>query len=411
VGDPIAHSNAMAGLLMGAALGAALAVAVVATGGLAAVAAGAVLAGGAAGGALAGQYIGAASMGPPTGAVSVGSPDVFINHRPAALAVLGLAACAKDGPAPLPIAMGAATVFINHQPLARKDDKVTCGAVIIDGSPDVLVDDQTLQLLDVAPEVPAWLTTTLQVVALGAAVVGFGVAVAAVGAGVALAGLAGSVVVGAAGSMAGRHLGEALGLSEAGTRALEVGGGFLGGMAGGGLAARGAQSAMRGWQPKSTTGVVFKEGWSQGPPSTVSAVRRMPQEFQSEYAAARAAGWRKPDGSTWWPPNDGAVGAPQRVTLPAGQRLDRFGGEHGSFTSPSGQSFDSRALAPSTNPKDLHQYQVSQPVPADRATVAPWFDKPGGGTQLKLAAPEGWPPGRPVNVAEFKKAGLLKDYP
>ena len=238
VGDEVAHSNAMMGLLIGAAIGAALAVAVVATGGLAAVAAGAMLAGGLAGGALAGEYIGAASMGPPTGAIMIGSTNVIINGRPAAMTNIAMAICAKEYGVPQPIAQGAATILINGMPAARQNDKLTCGGMIIQGSPDVIFDDQTKTMLPIADEVPPWLNRTLEVVALGAAVVGFGAAIVAVGFGAACAGLAGGLVVGQLGSMGGRALGQALGLSEAGQRSLEVGGGILGGMLGGGAATK-----------------------------------------------------------------------------------------------------------------------------------------------------------------------------
>ena len=238
MGDPVAHSNAMMGLLAGAALAAALTVAVVATGGMAAVAAGALIAGGVAGGALAGEYIGAASMGPPTGAIANGSPTVMTNGRPAALTNITMALCAKEYGAPQPVAQGAATVFVNQMPAARKGDKLVCGAAIAAGSPNVYMDDSTVTTLPIAADVPPWLHQTLEVVALGAAVVGFGAAVAAVGLGVACAGLAGGLAGGWLGGQGGRALGEALGLSESATRALEVGGGMLGGMLGGSAATR-----------------------------------------------------------------------------------------------------------------------------------------------------------------------------
>ena len=186
------------------------------------------IAGGVAGGALAGEYIGAASMGPPTGAIMIGSPNVFINGKPAAMTNIAMAICAKEYGVPQPIAQGAATVFINGMPAARKNDKLVCSAQIIEGSGDVFFDDKTKQTLAITPEVPEWLNTTLQVVAIGAAVVGFGAAIAAVGFGAACAGLAGGLIGGELGSVGGRALGKALGLSESGQRALEVGGGFLG---------------------------------------------------------------------------------------------------------------------------------------------------------------------------------------
>ena len=264
VGDQVAHSNAMMGLLIGAALGAALAVAVVATGGLAAVAAGAMIAGGLAGGALAGEYVGAASMGPPTGAILIGSPNVFINGRPAAMTNIAMAICAKEYGVPQPIAQGAATVFINGMPAARKGDKLVCSAAIIEGSPDVFFDDQTVQTLPITPEIPPWVNKTLEVVVVAAAVVGFGAAIAAVGFGAACAGLAGSLIGGWAGKEGGRALGKALGLSESGQRALEAGGGLLGGFLGGAAGSKVYEGL--GSNPEGVTTPSSEETPTQGEP-------------------------------------------------------------------------------------------------------------------------------------------------
>ena len=266
VGDDVAHSNAMMGLLIGAALGAVLAVAVVATGGLAAVAAGALIAGGVAGGALAGEYAGAASLGPPTGKIMIGSPNVFINGKPAAMTNIAMAICAKEYGAPQPIAQGAATVFINGMPAARKNDKLVCSAVIVDGSGDVFFDDKTVQTLPITPEVPVWLNRTLQVVAIGAAVVGFAAAVVAVGFGVACVGLGASLLGGELGKEGGRALGEALGLSETATRALEGAGGFAGALLGGAAVGAGAQEGELGVNPEDTPTTSSDEACTGGCP-------------------------------------------------------------------------------------------------------------------------------------------------
>ena len=67
-----------------------------------------------------------------------------------------------------------------------------------------------------------------------------------------------------------------------------------------------------------------------------------------EIDAARAANWTKPDGSTWWPPNNGAVPSSEKtVTMKPGETFGRIGNNKGSY-------------------------------------VAPWFDMPGSGTQYKL---------------------------
>ncbi|HLJ88718.1 MAG TPA: hypothetical protein VKZ53_18005, partial [Candidatus Angelobacter sp.] len=83
-GDPIGHSSAMSGLLMGIAAGVVLAAAVVAvvgTGGVAAVAIGAGIAAAGASGGLAGEYIGEAIQ-TPTGAITTGSPNTVHEGKP-----------------------------------------------------------------------------------------------------------------------------------------------------------------------------------------------------------------------------------------------------------------------------------------------------------------------------------------
>jgi uncharacterized Zn-binding protein involved in type VI secretion len=83
---------------------------------------------------------------PGVGPIVVGSTDVLINGLPAARADntdLGLhAACC--GPNFFQCAKGSPTVYVNNKPLARMNDQTKhCGGngKIIEGSPDVLIDD------------------------------------------------------------------------------------------------------------------------------------------------------------------------------------------------------------------------------------------------------------------------------
>jgi uncharacterized Zn-binding protein involved in type VI secretion len=81
---------------------------------------------------------------PGVGPIVVGSPDVNINGKPAArLDDLGIhAVCC--GPNNFNIVKGSPTVYVNGKPLARRNDKTKhCGGTgpIIEGSPDVLIDD------------------------------------------------------------------------------------------------------------------------------------------------------------------------------------------------------------------------------------------------------------------------------
>lgn len=240
VGDPIAHTMAMPGALMGIAAGVLIGALIIGTGGLGAIAVGAAI--GLTGGlGLAGEYIGESMMGPPTGAIIIGSPNVMVNYRPAARTVLSLASCAKEYGVPQPQATGAATVFINRQPAGRKDEQVKCSAKIIAGSPNVFIGGPTVQVIPMTPEVPVWLNTTLQVMAIGGAIIATGGVAATYGIGTALGGLAGGYVGGQLGAWGGRAAAQALGYGETGQRVGQVLGGLGGGMLGGGLGAKGGQ--------------------------------------------------------------------------------------------------------------------------------------------------------------------------
>ena len=81
---------------------------------------------------------------PAVGPITVGSPDVNINKKPAArLDDIGAhAVCC--GPNNFTIVKGSPSVYVNGKPLARQNDKTKhCGGTgpIIEGSPDVLIDD------------------------------------------------------------------------------------------------------------------------------------------------------------------------------------------------------------------------------------------------------------------------------
>ena len=71
-----------------------------------------------------------------------GAPTVLINGQPAARMgdqhVCALPPLAGPHP-PTPIAAGSATVLIAGQPAARLGDMAGCGAVIVAGSPNVMI--------------------------------------------------------------------------------------------------------------------------------------------------------------------------------------------------------------------------------------------------------------------------------
>ncbi len=72
------------------------------------------------------------------GTIASGSPNTFVNGLP--LARVGdLVLC--DIHAEQAIVSGSPDVFCNESPVARLGDAVSCGAVIIEGSPNVFADE------------------------------------------------------------------------------------------------------------------------------------------------------------------------------------------------------------------------------------------------------------------------------
>lgn len=409
VGDPIAHSHAGLGMALGVGLGllagAVLVGATIATGGAALAVVAAV--GGAAAmtsaSGFGGQYIGEASMRPACGTFVTGSHNVFINGRPATFTASSAASCDSDSGLQA-LATGSATVIINTGLAGRRDEKTACGAKsVTQVSPDVFIGGPSAQdpRVTLSPEVPAWATTALQVIGVAGALAALPYAVVAVGVpGILIS--AGLGTVGhELGGEGGRALGQALGLSEAGMRTLEVLGGAAGGALGGAAGARASA------------------GRFGTPPHVQKALGKMPLKFQAEYAAAKASGWKKPDfGSsgarklglqTWYPPNNGGVGTPKVTRLPNNQKLDRFGHEGGSFMSNAGDSFEQRALpGQPSGPPNKYTTQAGrdgQGLKVEESEIAPWFDQPGGGTQYRLVDPSGTTAKYSVELA--KKHGYL----
>jgi hypothetical protein len=94
--------------------------------------------------------------------------------------------------------------------------------------------------------------------------------------------------------------------------------------------------------------------------------------------------WVDKAGNIRWPPNDGFLGKPERVTLQPGTLIDRYGYESGRFVSPQGVPIQMRSLAPGTENKPYNIYEVIKPIEGLRGTTNPWFDQVGGGIQYKL---------------------------
>ena len=234
ISDPIGHSPTMNWLLAGLLAGAAIAVvgvAIIGTGGLAAVA---IVGAGAAAGAGLGEVMSTMSWAPKevTGMIAgVCSINVFTNAIPAARAHLDMVMCSKHAGPPIPIATGSGTVYINGMPAARVDDKTGCSAVITKGSSNVFIGGGTVQTDTINPEnlVPGWVHAALLVVGVGAAVVLAGPVIAI-----------GGLIGGVAGALGGGWLGgKVFGEGSDGQKWSSLAGSFVGGF----LGAKGAPGA------------------------------------------------------------------------------------------------------------------------------------------------------------------------
>jgi uncharacterized protein YukE len=143
-----------------------------------------------------------------------------------------------------------------------------------------------------------------------------------------------------------------------------------------------------------------------------------PAGFQDSYWDPKANGGK---GDWKWPPNRGAdrsAGVEPDMPMHAGESIDRFGGNSGTFFSPAGTPFGERSLPPTSLLPDsngnspYHSYVLTsnwdQPDPAYRAQtsiIAPDFNQPGGGIQIEFINKA---TGEPASVNELLKAGYLE---
>jgi uncharacterized Zn-binding protein involved in type VI secretion len=75
---------------------------------------------------------------PADGQLTLGSRDVFINGRPATMAIRSTGQCRQHSGLRT-VVSGSRTVSINQREAARVSDTLDCGALILEGSPDVRI--------------------------------------------------------------------------------------------------------------------------------------------------------------------------------------------------------------------------------------------------------------------------------
>ena len=103
-------------------------------------------------------------------------------------------------------------------------------------------------------------------------------------------------------------------------------------------------------------------------------------------------------GAINWPENNGFAGTPIGEVLQLGTRIDRYGSDYGSFTSPEGLPYGMRAVAPGTDQRPYSVFEVIEPIKVKSGSVAPWFDEIGGGIQYLM----------PDTIDELLDAGILR---
>jgi Tuberculosis necrotizing toxin len=97
--------------------------------------------------------------------------------------------------------------------------------------------------------------------------------------------------------------------------------------------------------------------------------------------------WADAKAQISWPPNDGCESAPVAQSLTPGEMIDRFGSEGGTFFSPKGESYRSRAVPYVCTQMDYRVYRVVKPLAVKSCKAAPWFGEPGGAIQVQTADP------------------------
>jgi Tuberculosis necrotizing toxin len=97
--------------------------------------------------------------------------------------------------------------------------------------------------------------------------------------------------------------------------------------------------------------------------------------------------WADAKADISWPPNDGCAAAPVAQSLAGGEMIDRFGSEGGTFFSPRGESYRSRAVPYVCRQMDYRVYRVVKPIAVKSCKAASWFGEPGGAIQVQTTEP------------------------
>jgi hypothetical protein len=103
---------------------------------------------------------------------------------------------------------------------------------------------------------------------------------------------------------------------------------------------------------------------------------------------------------TYYPPNDGALGAVTRKHLMTGDKIDRIGKLGGKYFAPVGTPMEMRVLPPNAGLSQYRIFEVVKPFEVEASTIAPAFNQIGLGIQFRSA----------VSTETLLKRGIIKIF-
>ena len=124
-------------------------------------------------------------------------------------------------------------------------------------------------------------------------------------------------------------------------------------------------------------------------PPTDEFIKSLAEKRKKPYTVGRKGEDRFYDNNDdpIYPMNNGAVGKEERITLPKGTVISRYGRNTGAFASPVGTSMEARSLDKKTREKDnLHTFELKKDVICYKGITAPWFNQKGGGIQYRFCS-------------------------
>jgi hypothetical protein len=86
-------------------------------------------------------------------------------------------------------------------------------------------------------------------------------------------------------------------------------------------------------------------------------------------------------------PQDSNQNGSQKMTLPSGFRVDRYGNDEGKYLSPQGTPFNMRGLPLAYQYRPYQIYEVAIPFEVEYGSCAPGFGSIGGGDQIRFSKP------------------------